>query len=175
MKPDKQRMLDSMKVLLTELAEECKVLSLQVMASNKGINDKVSKNTLIGSKIYNELETQTNGIDLIQILVNDYIEYIQGGMKTGHWVNEKIIIDWMQEKGLPYQDNKIVRAVQSSIYWYGITPRPIFEVSPYGEWKPSVNGHDGLVLDLIDKQWDEWAEELFEVSTEFLDEFFSEL
>lgn len=176
MKPSKKSILNNIKLVLDEIAKECKELSLQVMASSKGFNDRpfANKNTLVGSKLYNELKTRSDGEGLIEIIVKDYIDYIQGGMNVGHWVPEKPLIDWMEEKGLPYTDNKIVRAIQASIFKRGITPRPIFEISPWGEWKAPVDGHDGLVLDLVDDYWEDWSEELFDAASEFLDDFFDD-
>lgn len=155
------------------IAEECKRLTREVMASRKGWNDKVQKNTLVGSDIYNDIQTETDLESFVSILVHNYIDYIEGGMSPGHWVSERYLIPWMARKGIP-TENKIVRAIQASIFRYGITPRPIFEVSPYGEWKSSVDGHNGLVLDLIDEHWDSWANTLFDIITKQLDDFFND-
>ena len=176
---DKDLLMMNIGDFLTEIAEKCKELSLAVMASRKGWNDKpkANKNTLIGSDLYNDLEVTTDGESFIDILVNDYIDYIQGGMKPGHWLSDKVteehIIPWMVKHNIP-TDNKTVRAIQASIYYKGIRPRPIFEISPYGEWTESVDGHNGLVLDLIDGYWESWSDELFGIITEQLDNYFNE-
>lgn len=158
---------------LIDVAEKCKEISLQVMASSKGMNDKVGKNTLVDSDLYNTLNVSTDCISFIDINVNDYIDYIQGGMNRGHWVKAEYLIPWMVKHNIP-TDNKTIGAIQYSIYKNGITPRPIFEVSPWGEWKAPVDGHDGLVLDLIDEYWETWSEQLFNIITEQLDEYFNE-
>lgn len=172
---DKDLMIMNIADFLTDIAERCKELSKEVMASRKGFNDKphANKNTLIDSDIYNSIEVSTDGETFIDIMVKDYIDYIQGGMQPGHWVNADYLIPWMRKHNIS-TDNEMVRRIQASIFRYGITPRPIFEVSPWGEWKEPVDGHDGLVLDLIDEYWNDWAEQLFAIITEQLDNYFDD-
>ena len=170
---DKDLLMMNIGDFLTDIAERCKELSLAVMASSKGVNPKVGRNTLIGGDLYNSLEVTTDGEGFIDILVNDYIDYIQGGMKPGHWVNETYLIPWLVKHNIP-TDNRTLRAIQFSIYSKGIRPRPIFEISPYGEWTEPVDGHNGLVLDLIDGYWESWSDELFGIITEQLDKYFNE-
>ncbi len=176
MRPNKSAIMSNVAKCIAMIAEECKELSLYVMSSENGWNDRphAQKNTLVGSDLYNDLKVDDNGVDLVRILVKGYIDYIQGGVSPNHWVPIDVLLEWMSRKGIS-TENGIAYAIQRSIFNRGIKPRPIFEVSEYGEWTSLCVNHDNTVFQIINEEyWDKWAEELFEVSTEFLDEWFDE-
>lgn len=147
--------IDELRGVCDEFAAKIKEAFHIMMASEKGVNDKIGKNTLVDSHIYNELECTQAEIGLFNVLINDYVVYIESGMKPGHWVKEEYLLPWMAEKGIP-TDNETLHKIQGSIYWYGISPRPFVDDS----------------LDQIDQYWDDFADKLFEALCKPLDEFF---
>ena len=69
-------MLRNLKDALEKMAFDVKRTLQYIMESNVGINDKVDKNTLVDSNIYNELEVSTDDWGMISLYVNYYIDYI---------------------------------------------------------------------------------------------------
>lgn len=148
---------EELREILDKVAFDIKRAFQFMMESNLGINDKINENTLIDSHIYDELEVKEEDIGLYTLLINDYVEYIESGMKPGHWVNERYLLPWMADKGIP-TDNDTLRKIQGSIYWYGISGRPFVEAA----------------LSEIDSYWDEWAENIFNALCAELDIFFDD-
>ena len=157
---DTKRLLDDMHNQLKIIAEEVKEIMMAVLASEKGVNKKVGVNTLIDSNLFNELGVATEDFEVVSLLVNDYIQYIESGRNPGTYPPPNVIAEWCQRKGLP-SDNSTVYLICRSIYENGIPARPIFD------------GTDG-VWEKIDAAWEEWADMVFATLTEQLDEFFNE-
>lgn len=157
---DTKRLLDDMHNQLKIIAEEVKAIMMAVLASEKGVNKKVGVNTLIDSNLFNELGVATEDFEVVSLLVNDYIQYIESGRNPGTYPPPNVIAEWCQRKGLP-SDNSTVYLICRSIYENGIPARPIFD------------GTDG-VWEKIDAAWEEWADMVFATLTEQLDEFFNE-
>ena len=170
----KSEILANVADILKGIAEECKLLSKQSFQEH-GINDKVGEDTLTDSNIYKSLETRYNEDGLIEILVNGYIENIQGGRKPNEpfpWkLAVEVLAEWCERK-LHKSDNTTIYFVWKSIVEEGIKPRPIFDI-PEGLWTTPSNT-DGLVMDLVDEYWDDWADELFEACTMSLDDYFND-
>lgn len=124
-----------------------------ILDSNAGINDKIGKNTLSDSRLYQNLEFDVDG-EVTFELVQQYLQYIESGMKEGHWVKAEYLIPWMERRGIP-TDNDTLTRIQGSIYWYGISPRVI--------WKPS--------MDILDEYWDGWSNTLFNAIIKEFDEY----
>lgn len=151
---------DTIRQQMQALAEEAKDIIRMVMESDKGMNEKVGVNTLVDSNIYNELETMVNSdnLDVIKIMLNDYIVYIEGGRKPGTFPPPSVIAQWCQRKGIP-SDNGTVYLICRSIYENGIAPRPIFD-GDFGVW------------DMVDSFIDDWCDMIFNTLTEYLDNYF---
>ena len=141
-------LLDEIKSALEIFAENCKRAARIVMEGSRGINDKVNKNTLIGSNLYNQIDASVEDIDFIRLLLNDYIVYVEGGRKSGKWPPKNVIIAWAQRKNLP-TDNRTIYLICRSIYLKGISPRPLFEGAG-GIWEEIDNAFDTLADDLFD-------------------------
>lgn len=156
---DKQRLLHDMESQIRVIAEEAKGIIMAVLSSDKGINEKVGVNTLIDSNLFSELNYSVDDIEVVSLLVNDYIKYIESGRKPGTYPPPNVIAEWCQRKGLP-SDNGTVYLICRSIYENGIKPRPIFD-------------GDGGVWDTVDKYWNDWADMIFNTITEQLDEYFN--
>lgn len=171
----KAQILSNVAEILKGIAEECKAMSRYAMTQH-GINDKVGSDTLTNSNIYNSIEVKvdTNNA-LITILVDGYIDYIQGGRKPnkpfpwklawGTIEHPGVLVEWASKKGLP-TDNTTIYFIWKSIIEKGISPRPVFEII---EGTSPSNPNDVVMEDLVDKYWDDWADQIFEAITEGID------
>lgn len=154
---DKQRLINDVRAAVEEIAAQCKMVIQMVMASDIGVNPKVGVNTLIDSNIYKEIETSVgDNIEMVQMLVNDYIQYIENGRAPGSWPPPNVIAEWCQRKGIP-SDNSTVYLICRSIYLNGIKARPVME----------------NVWERVDVYWNEWADMLFDKLLIQLNEFFN--
>lgn len=138
--------------LIAEQVKRC----IQASMEKNGVNDKVNRNTLIDSHIYEDLDVQVEDLELIKILIHDYYEYIESGMEAGHWVDEEYLIPWMRDKGIP-TDNNTLWNIQYSIYKYGISPRPFMDDA----WA------------MVEEYWDNFADRIFELLLEDIEDFFN--
>ena len=154
MKVDRQRIYDAVRAI----AEEAKAVMMSVIASELGVNKKVGRNTLVEGRIFQEVGCNVEDIELVSILVNDYIKYIESGRKPGSFPPVSVIAKWAAEKGIT-TDNSVVWAICQSIYRDGIAPRPI------------VDGKGGF-WEQIDQEWDNWSSKIFEAITEQIDNEF---
>ena len=131
-----------------------------VMNSELGINLKVHKNTLTDSDLYNQLtlNARHDGDLVFDLMVNDYIKYIESGRRAGaKFPPVEPIVKWAKKKGLP-TDNSTIYLIRRAISRDGISPRPIME----------------YVFKEMDKYWDErWADELFAEITSILNDYFN--
>lgn len=137
-------MNDKLKSVLEELAKEAANIFRAVLDGPTGINTKVGKNTLMDSNLRKEIESSVNG-SIIEIAVNQYIEYINSGLRKGVYVPIQVLINWAKRKGIS-SDNKVVYAIQRSIYNVGIPARNI----------------DDKFWGDIDGIWSEWSSKIFE-------------
>lgn len=146
--------------IMQEFGNDIAKLVRMVMESNVGINGKVGKNTLKDSDIYRELSVYaTSDGDLVMdIMLNDYIQYIENGRRIGAKMPPvEPIVRWCREKGIP-TDNSTIFLIRRAISRDGIEPRPIM----------------AKVFEEMDNKWDNgWADRLFDVIMEQLNKFFS--
>ena len=154
MKVDRKKIFDALKTI----AEEAKAVMMSVLASDLGVNRKVNRNTLVEGRIFQEVGCKVEDIELVNILVNDYIKYIESGRKAGTYPPVNVIAEWAARKGIT-TDNNVVWAICKSIYKEGIAPRPLIDVKG-GFWEQ------------IDQEWKNWSEDIFEAITADLDEEF---
>ena len=146
--------------IVMEFSKDIMSLVRMVMESNVGINKKTNTNTLINSNIYNTLSVHaTNDGDLVfDILLNDYIAYIESGRRKGaKFPPVEPIVRWCKEKGIP-SDNSTIFLIRRAIARDGIAPRPIM----------------AKVFDELDRAWDnEWSDKLFDIIMETINKFFN--
>lgn len=146
--------IDKLYEALGLLAEQCKRV-VQASMEKNGVNDKINVNTLIDSHLYEEIDTESD-LEMVRFMVNDYYQYVESGMKPGHWVNEEYLIPWMQDKGIS-TDNNTLYNIQYSIYKWGISPRPFMEDA----------------FEMIDDYFDEFADKVIEILLEDVVDWFS--
>lgn len=152
---DKRKILEALK----EVAEEAKAVMMAVLSSELGVNKKVGRNTLVEGKIFQQVNTNVEDITIVEILVNDYIQYIESGRQPGSFPPVSVIAKWAADKGIT-TDNRVVWAICQSIYKEGIPARPLIDVRG-GFWEQ------------VDRSWDEWSEKIFLILTEDLDNEFN--
>ena len=130
-----------------------------VMSGDAGINNKTGSNTLADSNLIKSLEViATDDGDLVfDVMMNDYIQYIESGRRKGAKMPPvEPIVKWAKRHGIP-SDNGTIWAIRKAISRDGIRPRPIFE----------------HVMEELDNKWDnEWSDKLFDEITKIIDEFF---
>ncbi len=146
--------------IVMEFSKDLMTLVRMVMESNVGINQKVGTNTLVDSNIYKTLSVKaTNDGDLIfDIILNDYITYIESGRRKGAKMPPVApIVAWARKKGIP-TDNSTIYLIRRAISRDGIKPRPVLQ----------------YVFDEVDREWDDsLADKLFNQITEIIDKFFN--
>lgn len=133
-----------------------KVFAEDVM--NITANNKVGRNTIASnSDIFKEMYVKASGNIVIELLLNDYVQYIESGRKAGSkFPPIKPIVQWAKKRGIK-TDNSTIFLIRRAIAEDGIKPRPFMY----------------KVLETIDKKWDgEWSSELFQELTKIIDEFF---
>lgn len=157
----KSEVVENVRNALKLLAERCKELVRYVMETDKGINVKVGKNTLIGSELWKAADAYVGeDIEMMRIVLNDYVQYIESGRRPGSWPPPHVIADWCARKGIP-NDNSTVFLICRSIYMKGIPPRPLFE----GE---------GGIWDWTEEFFDGWSADLFDAIMIIIDDYFSD-
>lgn len=171
----KAEILKNVEEIVRGIAEECKMISKAAITAH-GINDKVGSDTLTDSNLYDDLDVKYDmDSEMITILVNPYIDYIQGGRapnKPFPWkLAIEVLAEWCQRK-LGASDNTTIYFVWKSIVEKGIKPRPIFDM-PDNLWTSPSNANDLVMEDLTDEYWDDWADEIFEAATITLDNYFN--
>lgn len=169
--------LSNIQEIVRGIAEECKMLSQTLMRN--AINDKYPSSSLGDSKLYEEMEVKNDDDGLITILVNGYIDYIQGGREPNKpfpwrlaWgeKGDGVLVKWAESRGIP-ADNTTIYFIWKSIIEEGIKPRPIFEI-PDGLWTQPNN--DEILFDLTDEYWDDWSKQIVDAATANIDEWFDE-
>ena len=146
--------------IVMEFSKDLMTLVRMVMESNVGINRKTGSNTLVGSDIYKSLSVKaTNDGDLVfDIILNDYITYIESGRRKGaKFPPVAPIVAWARKKGIP-TDNSTIFLIRRAISRDGIKPRPVLQ----------------YVFDEVDREWDDsLADKLFNQITEIINKFFN--
>ena len=152
--------MDNITLLAKVFAEDVMNITADIMASSVMGNNKVGRNTIApDSDIFKEMYAKASGNIVIELLLNDYVQYIESGRKAGSkFPPIQPIVQWAKERGIPTEKSTIVlkrRAIAED----GIKPRPFMY----------------KVLNTIDKKWDgEWSSELFQELTKIIDEFFNQ-
>ena len=151
--------MDSITSLAKAFAEDVMNITADIMASSMLVNDKVGMNTIApDSNIFKEMYAKASGNIVIQLLLNDYVQYIESGRKAGSkFPPIQPIVQWAKKRGIK-TDNSTIFLIRRAIAEDGIRPRPFMY----------------KVLETIDNKWDgEWSSELFNELTKIIDEFFN--
>lgn len=152
--------MGNIELLSKVFAEDVMNITADIMASNIMVNNKVGFNTIApNSDIFKEMYAKASGNIVIELLLNDYVQYIESGRKAGSkFPPLEPIVQWAKKRGIK-TDNSTIYKIRSAIVRDGIKPRPFMY----------------KVLNTIDKKWDgEWSSELFQELTKIIDEFFNQ-
>lgn len=151
--------MDNITSLAKAFAEDVMNITADIMASSMLVNDKVGMNTIApNSDIFKQMYAKASGNIVIQLLLNDYVQYIESGRKAGSkFPPIQPIVQWAKKRGIP-TDNSTIFLIRRAIAEDGIRPRPFMY----------------KVLETIDKKWDgDWSYDLFNELTKIIDEFFN--
>ena len=152
--------MDNITLLAKVFAEDVMNITADIMASSVMVNNKIGRNTIApDSKIFKEMYAKASGNIVIELLLNDYVQYIESGRKKGSkFPPLEPIVQWAKKRGIK-TDNSTMFLIRRAIAEDGINPRPFMY----------------KVLETIDKKWDgEWSSELFQELTKIIDEFFNQ-
>ena len=151
--------MGNIELLSKAFAEDVMNITADIMASNLMLNKKGINTIAPNSDIFKNMYAKASGNIVIELLLNNYVQYIESGRKKGSkFPPIKPIRDWAKKK-LGKEDNLTIYKIRSAIVRDGIKPRPFMY----------------KVLNAIDKKWDgEWSSELFQELTKIIDEFFNQ-
>ena len=152
--------MDNITLLAKVFAEDVMNITADIMASSVMVNNKVGRNTIApDSNLFKEMYAKASGNIVIELLLNDYVQYIESGRKAGSkFPPLEPIVQWAKKRGIK-TDNSTMFLIRRAIAEDGIKPRPFMY----------------KVLNTIDKKWDgEWSSELFQELTKIIDEFFNQ-
>lgn len=121
-----------------------------IISSDIGINKKSGKNTLQNSNMAKESSERwydKNGDAVIELFVNDYIQYIESGRRKGaKFPPVEPIVRWCKKNNIP-TDNSTVFLIRRAISRDGIPARPIFRYV----WEHMDENMDKVYFDNIFK------------------------
>lgn len=145
--------------IVMEFSKDIMDIVRVVMESNLLDNHKVGRNTIIGSDIYNNLivKSKNDGDLVFDILLNDYLTYIESGRRKGAKMPPvEPIVRWARARGIP-TDNSTIFLIRRAISRDGIQPRPFM----------------ATVMEQIDLSMPNWYDRIFEEITKLITEFFN--
>lgn len=145
--------------IVMELSKEIMDIVRVVMESNLLDNHKVGRNTIIGSDIYKNLQViaKNDGDLVFDILLNDYLTYIESGRRKGAKMPPvEPIVRWARSRGIP-TDNSTIFLIRRAISRDGIQPRPFM----------------ATVMEQIDLDMPNWYDKIFDEITKLINEFFN--
>ena len=151
--------MDNITLLAKVFAEDVMNITADIMASNLMLNKKGINTIAPDSNIFKEMKAKASGNIVIELLLNNYVKYIESGRKKGSkFPPLEPIVQWAKKRGIK-TDNSTMFLIRRAIAEDGIKPRPFMY----------------KVLNTIDKKWDgEWSSELFQELTKIIDEFFNQ-
>ena len=121
--------------IMKEITEDILKGAREIMSSDIGINQKVGKNTLVGSNLYNQIKwnfQQNEDNIVIDLFFNHYIEFIESGRmpKKGKRPPVFEIAKWLRRKKIVSSNENIMKvayAVSYVIWRDGYKSRKIIE------------------------------------------------
>lgn len=170
-------MKDTLHTALQELARMVKNEIILRLHSSVGINQRVGRNTLIGSNLEKSISVKPDGENAIVFSIADYYQWVVTGWKrTGHGkgtFQEYLmnIKDWIRRKNIKwgdYTENQMMWILAKRMFSvkhpYTIAARPFIN---YDE-----NGDIAKILPFLDEFFDKWADDVFEDIMNSVDDYF---
>lgn len=136
-------------------------ISKIVMEFSKDIMDivRVVMESNIGSDSYKNLKViaKNDGDLVFDILLNDYLTYIESGRRKGAKMPPvEPIVRWARSRGIP-TDNSTIYLIRRAISRDGIAPRPFM----------------ATVMEQIDLNMPNWYDKIFDEITKLINDFFN--
>ena len=165
-----------LKNALQELADAIKAEIIRRMHSGVGVNNRIGRNTLIGSNLEKSVSVTTSSTDTIVFEIADHYEYVVQGRKAG-WKNRPPkppgiiygITSWVRNKGI-----RFANCTETQTVWYVLEALEVrdIEARPFIESGQLNNEDPSKILTFLDEYWDEWADAVFKLITNKLDKYF---
>lgn len=133
--------------IVTEFSKDIMDIVRAVMESN------------IGSDSYKNLKViaKNDGDLVFDILLNDYLTYIESGRRKGADMPPvEPIVRWARSRGIP-TDNSTIFLIRRAISRDGIAPRPFM----------------ATVMEQIDLNMPNWYDKIFDEITKLINDFFN--
>lgn len=135
-----------------------------IMSSNVGVNEKVNKNTLVGSNLYNQIKTQFKQNDdeiVINLFFNHYIEFIESGRMPMKGKKPPVleIAKWLKRKKIVSSNDNIMSvayAVRYAIWRDGYKARKVLETLDKYIDSEFDNRYADMIFDALFKQIDDY-------------------
>lgn len=155
-------MTDHVLKVVEEIGRDIVALAQFVIDNDSiGVNKKSGKNTLKDSLLMRDVDSRvsfgSNGDNVvIEVLFNNYIDYIEKGRRPGKMPPVSALKEWAQSRGIP-TDNGTLYAIANAIKRDGIEGRPILAT---------------LEQRIEDSFENNWADKLFDAMTSELNTYF---
>ena len=136
-------------------------ISKIVMEFSKDIMDivRVVMESNIDSDSYKNLKViaKNDGDLVLDIILNDYLEFIESGRREGADMPPvEPIVRWARSRGIP-TDNSTIFLIRRAISRDGIAPRPFM----------------ATVMEQIDLNMPNWYDKIFDEITKLINDFFN--
>ena len=150
--------------IIQEITEDIVKGARDIMASDVGINQKVGKNTLVGSNLYRQISTswkETGDNVVIDTFFNHYIEFIESGRmpKKGKRPPVFEIAKWLRRKHIVSSNENIMKvayAVSYVIWRDGYKARKILEALDNYVDSQFENKYADMIFDALFKEVDDY-------------------
>lgn len=149
--------------IIQEITNDIVKGARDIMASDVGINQKVGKNTLVGSNLYKQISTQFKQDDniVINLFFNHYIEFIESGRmpKKGKRPPVLEIAKWLRRKHIVSSNDNIMKvayAVSYVIWRDGYKARKILEALDKYVDSGFENKYADMIFDALFKEVDDY-------------------
>ena len=143
-----------------EISKIVKEFSKEIMDIVKAvIESNILDNHNIGSDIYKNLKViaKNDGDLVFDILLNDYLTYIESGRRKGAKMPPvEPIVRWARSRGIP-TDNSTIYLSRRAISRDGIAPRPFM----------------ATVMEQIDLNMENLYDKIFDEITKLINDFFN--
>ena len=149
--------------IIQEITNDIVKGARDIMASDVGINQKVGKNTLVGSNLYRQISTQFKQDDniVINLFFNHYIEFIESGRmpKKGKRPPVFEIAKWLRRKNIVSSNENIMKvayAVSYVIWRDGYKARKVLEALDKYVDSGFENKYADMIFDALFKEVDDY-------------------
>ena len=149
--------------IIQEITNDIVKGARDIMASDVGINQKVGKNTLVGSNLYKQISTQFKQDDniVINLFFNHYIEFIESGRmpKKGKRPPVFEIAKWLRRKHIVSSNENIMKvayAVSYVIWRDGYKARKVLEALDKYVDSGFENKYADMIFDALFKEVDDY-------------------